>query len=39
MRTSYSKTDNTNVNNALGKKNFRTSIDGKPIDLYILKNI
>jgi len=43
MRTNHSKTDNTNVsnedaNNVLGKKNFRTTIDGKPTDLYILKN-
>lgn len=43
MRTNHSKTDNKNVNNAgannaLDKKKFRTTIDGKPADLYILKN-
>jgi aldose 1-epimerase len=43
MKTNHSKTDNTNVNNAdtnnaLDKKNFRTTIDGKPTGLYILKN-
>lgn len=43
MKINHLKTGNINVNdarasNVLDKKNFRTNIDGKSTDLYILKN-